>query len=488
MARFPGTGPARLLVILAIQLGACARYQHYQPAPISAVDETRAYNARRLDDPALTRVLAAHGVPVNDTAWDFRQLAIAALYFRPDITEAQRALAAARAGEITAGARPYPGVTVTADRAARATGGQSTPWSFSLITGFTFERGGKRGARMARARAATFAKSLRLESLAWDAMHGARQTGLSALGADIDLTDARGETSALRSLLVLFRARYAEGQIGRAELARSEADLRAAGIHEAQAMRARAEARTALARALAVPLDQVDRLALRSGLRSGCTAADSIQLDTLRTRALRILPVVGAALGDYAVAEADLRFQITQQYPDIVLGPGLGWDKGVQRWILSLALPRIPIDRARGPIAEATARRAMQAARVKVVQDSVLAAVDSATALCRNSRREIVAADSLLQTTGEQLALARAGYQRGEIGLADVALANLALVRARRTHDRATQRSLASSVALDEATGLWLSGPPIKWHDIILPDNLPDNSRATSPPAPENPY
>lgn len=483
MARLPGTRSARLLVILAIQLADCARYQHFQPAPISVADETRAYNARRLDDPALTRVLAAQGVPVNDTAWNFSQLAIAALYFRPDITEAERTLAAARAGEITAGARPYPGIAVTTDRAAHVSGGQSTPWSLSLAAGLTFERGGKRNARLARANAVTFASRLRLESTAWKAVESVKRGGVRALAAEMDLADARRETSALRSLLALFRARYAEGQIARAELARSEADLRAAGIDETRAMRARTEARIALAHALAVPLHQVSQLPLSSDSRSGCRAVDSLPIDTLQTLALRTLPVAGAALGDYTVADADLRLAIAQQYPDIVLGPGLGWDKGVQRWILSLALPRIPVDRARGPIAEATARRAVQAARVRVVQDSVLAAVDSASATCRSSRRDILAADSLLNTTEEQFALARAAYGRGEIGMTEVALAKLSFERARRTHDQATQRILLSGVTLEEATGLWLLGPPIQWQGILIGGD----SLGTPPPAPKNP-
>lgn len=332
---------------------------------------------------------------------------------------------------------------------------------------------------MARARAVTFATGLRLQSIGWRAVQSTRQAGVTALGAEVDLADARTETAALRGLLALFRARYAEGQIARAELARSEADLQAAAINETRAERARTDARSALASALAVPLRQVDQVPLRADPRSGCTAVDSVPIDTLRTLALRTLPVVGAALGDYAVAEADLRLQITQQYPDIVLGPGLGWDKGIQRWILSLALPRIPIDRARGPIAEAAARRATQAARVIVVQDSVLAAVDSAAGACRSTRRELFAADSLLNTTGEQLVLAQAAYQRGEVGRTEIALARLSVVRARRTHDQAAQHALASGAALEAATGLWLSGPPLEWQDIIFAHDSSGTSRAS---------
>jgi outer membrane protein TolC len=118
------------------------------------------------------------------------------------------------------------------------------------------------------------------------------------------------------------------------------------------------------------------------------------------------------------------------------------------------------------------------------VQDSVLAAVDSAAATCRITRRELFATDSLLHTTGEQLALAQAAYQRGEIGMTEIALARLAVVRARRTHDQAAQHALASGAALEGATGLWLSGPPIEWQDIIFAHDSSATSRASL----ENPH
>lgn len=461
----------RVLGILVLQLGACARYQRYQSAPLAVSSEATVFAARRLDDPVLARTLAAHGVAAHDTAWDSRQLALAALYFRPDLTEAQRVIAAARAAEITAGVRPYPSVTATTGRASRVTEGRSTPWSFSPTFGFTLERGGKRDARIARARAATLAAQLRLESTAWQAVVDARVSTLTAFGADVELADGRAELAQLRIVLSLLRVRYNEGQIARTDLARAETDVQLAAVASTQALRARADARAALAHALGVPVREVDTLSLRPDTRSACVAADSLPTNSLEALGLRTRPEVGVALADYAVAESDLRVRIAQQYPDIVLAPGLAWDQGVRSWVLSLALPGIPIDRARGPIAEAVARRAVQAARVMVVQDSVLAAVDSSAAACRTADREITVADSLFRASDEQLVLARSAYQRGEIGKTEIAIAQLARMRAERPRHQAAQRRMAVGAALENATGVWLSGAPINWQDLIMPDD-----------------
>ncbi len=458
-----------VIVLIASQLGACARYQQYQPAPLAPNSEVSAYTGRRLDDPALARSLAAHGIASHDSAWDSYQLAFAALYFRADLVEARRALTAARAGEITAGVRPYPGVTATVDRAAKADEGHSTPWSFSLAAGLTFERGGKRSARVARARAATLAAQLRLESIAWQAVESAREEAATAIGAGIDLSDASAETTALRSVLERLRGRYGEGQISRVDLARSETDVQTAAVAATQAALARTGARAALAHALAVPLSQVEQLRLRRDARNGCAVIDSLPIDSLETVALRTQPIVGAALADYEVAEGDLRIQIAQQYPDIVVGPGIAWEQGVRRWILSLALPGIATDRARGPIVEATARRAVQAVRVRVVQDSILAAVDSSVAACQHTRHEVAVADSLVRASNEQFAVTRGAYHRGEIGLTEIALTQLAQVRAQRVQHQALQHGFAAGISLENSVGVWFSDPQIDWRDIAVP-------------------
>lgn len=454
--------------LVALPLSACAHYQRYSPAPLAPAQETARYAARRLDDTALARFLAAHGAQALDSSWDSRQLSLAALYFRADLAQARGALEVARAGEITAGERPYPSVSATTERAARPDEGNSTPWTFSLTAGLALELGGKRAARVEHARAVTLASRLRLEWTAWQIAQSAHLAAATAIAAEADLADARAETEALRELVQLLHGRYAEGQISRGEVARAESDAQTSAVAATQAARSRMEARLELAHALAVPLGSVDTLPLAPDPQPAC-ATDSLTLDSLETMALRARADVGAALADYAAAEADLRLQVAQQYPDIVVGPGIAWEQGVRRWILSLALPSIATDRARGPIAEATAKRAVQAARVTLVQDEALAAVDSSAAACVTARRDVLVADSLVNITREQLRIADLAYQRGETGQTEVAFARLALVRAERVADQARHRIATAGAALESSTGVWLSGLPLQWSDILVP-------------------
>ena len=460
--------PLRIVAaVLVAPALACAHYQHYRPLGIEPQREAVRYRARRLDDSELVEYLNAHGARVTDTGWTSRELALVALYYRADLSELRGELAAARAAEITAGARPAPSAGFSLEHAAKVDEGKSTPWSVSLTAGLTIELGGKRAARIARARASALGARLRLDATGWGISQHARMAALEVAAGTQSLADQRVEVEQLRTVAQLLRTRFAAGEISGAEVARADADLQSASVQLAQSARATAEARSALAQALAIAPAAIESLAVEPDTRSACTVLDAIGRDSLEALALHSHDAVGVALADYAVAEADLRLAIAQQYPDITIGPGILWDEGVRHWVLSLATPQLPIQ-VTGPVAEALARRAAQAARVVVVADSVLATVDASASACGNVIPEVAVADSLVGETRRTLDLAANAYQRGEVGRTDVALAQLALVRAQHTRRIAALGSSTAGAALEGAVGQWLTGPSIRWPDLTI--------------------
>jgi outer membrane protein TolC len=287
---------------------------------------------------------------------------------------------------------------------------------------------------------------------------------LGAIAADDDVADATAEASALRELTELLRARYAEGQLPVAEIARAETDARAATVAAVAAEGARIDARVALARMLAVGVARVDTLRLRATLVSSCEVLDALGApygapavrDSLATLALQDRADIGAAIADYTVADADVRLEVARQYPDLTLGPGLLWDQGIPGWIVNVGLPSLIGGRNHGPIDGAEARRAEQGARVRLLQDSVLGAVDGAMAGCRGVRRVVATADSLVEATQHAVDLADSAFQRGETGRTEIAIARLARVRAAHTRRLATARRVAAGAALDRAMGRWI--------------------------------
>lgn len=436
------------------------------------------FTTRRLDDPGLKQFLAGHGsihgATSADTAWHPRDLALVALYYNAELDSARAVLAAARAAEITAGQRPVPSVGINVGRAAKADEGKTSSWSSMLTAGFTFELGGKRRARLATARARTLATVLGLESVAWRVALNAEGAATTTAAAERDVVSAHAERDALATLLLLLRARYTEGSISVADVARAETDVRSATLALVQAERARLNARDSLARAVGLPVERALGPAVQPDSISGCVTIVTMQRDSLQSLALHRRLDVGAALADYVVSEDSVRLEVANRYPDLVLAPGFGWNQGVAQWALGLNLPTLVINRNRGLLAEAEARRASTAARFEHVQQLAIQDVGAAQLECGGAREQLTAADSVVRNSERQLALAEAAYRRGETGQTEVSIARLAIVRALRAQHLAQARDAVAGVAVERAVGGWLAGPSLPFDEVLVsPREIP---------------
>jgi outer membrane protein TolC len=437
--------------LTAFLLAACAAYT---PAPVDPVGQLSRFNQRRLTDPALARWLDQAGASQADSIWSARRLALAAEFFRPDRERWLSRVREGEAGLITAGARPQPGVTTDVEYAFSDPQGSSR-WGLAVSGILTLELGGKRGARIARARAANLAARATVRDEEWQLVTGVYRAVLALGHARLRLDAARQERGVLDSLAGLARARYDQGTLGRLELARVEEEARSGAVMEVAAERSLTDARSALALALGLPAAEVPSVADGGPPQSGCALLDAAAYDTLQREALLSRWAVGKAAAEYLVAEGDLRSEVANASPNLQLGPGLFFDQGTGKLTLGLSLPAIPLNRNRGPIAEAEARRAARGARVAEAEEQVLGELDAAAASCRAARHTAVVADSLAATAAERNRLAQAAFARGEIGRYEVALATLDAVRAARQDLEARLDLETAGLALERALGAW---------------------------------
>jgi hypothetical protein len=104
-----GRPVAALALLFALSSG-CATYK---ARPIDSVESASTLEARRLDDPVLKAFLERYSSgQAPKGSWDFDRLALAALYYHPDLEVARAGHEVARAAAITAGARPNPSLTL----------------------------------------------------------------------------------------------------------------------------------------------------------------------------------------------------------------------------------------------------------------------------------------------------------------------------------------------------------------------------------------
>ncbi len=458
----------QLLGAFLVALAACARYV---PRPVDPAAHPAAYQARRLDDTALVAWVGRFAGPPAAGRWTDRQLALAALRFRAELVRARAEWRTALAAERTAGARPVPGAQADVERAVAGSAGES-PWVVSLAGLVTVELGGKRGARLQRARARTTVAEGELRLTAWRIVQRTRAAAAALAGAEAGLAQARREVEAVRDVQALERGRYQEASLGSAELARTGAEVEAARAQVSAAEGSALAARAELAGALALPAAALEAVAVAPVRSVGCTLPDSAGADSMAVLSLTRRPEIARALAEYAVAEADVRLEVARQRPDLELGPGFIFDQGVKRWTLGLVLPGLLGFRNRAPIVEAEAARAAAAARVAEAQDSLLAEVDAAAAGCGAAVLERAAADSQVAVARRAAALARAAYGRGETTRLEPALAALTLVRAEGSRQSAETRLLAAGQALEAALGAWCSGPGQRWPDVRATEDL----------------
>jgi cobalt-zinc-cadmium efflux system outer membrane protein len=450
-----------LMLSVVALAAACARYE---PAPVDPAVHPAAYRGRRLNDSALVAVVSRHaGAPQVET-WTDRQLAVAALVSRAELEAARRSWLAARAGVRTAGARPAPGVEGQVERAFSGNRGES-PWVVSLTALFTIELGGKRAARVQHA----WAREAIAES---DLIQGAivtrarvRSAAVTVVHAEEILSETARIHQELESVAELERGRFQEASMESSELARTGAELALARADVAAAEREVIAARAALAGTVAVPTSTLHSVRVVVAPPQGCAWADSVGPDSLLGLAALRRPEVTRALGQYALAESEVRMQVARQRPDLELGPGYIFDQGIHRWTLGFALPALLGFRNRAPIEEAQAARAAAAAHVDEVQDAVLAQAGEALEGCRAARTESAVADSVGAAAAELVAIARARYERGETGRLDQARAELAAARGAAAQRAARRRLELAGLAIEAAVSEWHGSPAETWPD-----------------------
>src|ERR1039458_495177 len=176
----------RLSTILLCLLTGCVRFQ---PQPLSPAETSAGLESRSLDNPDLKAFLEKN---LNrelstwpEAKWDFEMLTLAAFYYQPRLDVARAVWAEARAGIVTAGARPNPTLGFTPQYVFNS-GGQP-PWVATLNLDIPIETAGKRGSRIEQAKHLSESARLDIAATAWQVRRQLRISG-------IDFTSAgRGE-------------------------------------------------------------------------------------------------------------------------------------------------------------------------------------------------------------------------------------------------------------------------------------------------------
>ena len=433
--------PVRPLAFLLIALVAplATACLHVPPAPLSPADSADRIESRSLTDPALRSFLSERLAQPVDAwprpRWSVEDLTLVAIYFNPTLRVAQAGFEVARSHEKTAAQRPNPSLQIQPQYYVNNVASGVPPWLSVFNLNWTFETGSKRASRIAVAEATTRAAEANQIGAVWQTRGELTQAAIALRSADARQTRRARILELLGQRATLLEHRFAEGAASQNDLTLARQARLVAETLLATSVRAEAEARARLAAALGLPRGSLEGDSLANDLETEPASwTDAAALDAVTARHAAMLgrSDVLAGLADYDAAEANLRLQLAQQYPNIVFGPSYEYDQGGHRWGLNLSLNLPLLSRNEGGIEEAAAARSQTAARFEALQTRVLSEVDGATAALEGARGERTRTDELVRGSDQQTAYAaralaagasdRATYLAAELAREDVGL------------------------------------------------------------------
>jgi outer membrane protein TolC len=431
------------LGLLCAALGSCIRYQ---PKPVAADRVLENFEERRLDAPDLMNHLVANHV-VQDwppPVWNLKTLTLAALYFHPDLDVARAHWGVAEAGRITAGERPNPTFNPLIGYNSTSPVSEVTPWIPEVALEIPIETAGKRGIRIAQARDLSDVARWNILSVAWSVRSGVRQ-GLLDLYAAQEMEALLVEQKDVQAENVrLLELQLGVGEASAYDVTQARIALDSSRLAALEASKQKAEARVHLAGALGVPAVALDGLQISFGDFEKRPA--EIPAAEVRRKALLNRSDILGALSEYAASQSALRLEIAKQYPDLALGPDWQLDQSDYKWALGLSFILPLLNRNKGPIAEAEAKRTESAAKFLALQAKVLGDLDVAVAAGRAALQNAASAEAMRSNLQKQETAAKARWQMGEISKLEylglqIELASSALAR------------LDASVKAQEAVG-----------------------------------
>lgn len=440
--------PILATLTVAVVLAGCVKYH---PRPLDPARIAQQFNARTLDDAGLRGFLKRTDWP--PARLGLNDLAAVALYFSPELDVARAQFRAARASVLAAKARPNPSLTA----GGGWTNSPESPLVFHFDPALTLETAGKRAWRILAAQKRAESARVAVAETAWHIRSRVRSAWLDYLMAIRSFEVMRNEHSVRAADVAILEKRMSVGEVSTPDVNVARAAL----ITVAVAMKA-AESQvhqSAAALASVIGLPMLPDLDMQETPLPGAT----IRLADIQESGLLHRADIRRSLLEYAAAEANLHLEIANQYPDLQLNPGYGFDEGHHKITFGPALPLPLFNRNRGPIAEAEARRAEAEARFNAIQAQAIGEMQIAMARYEGARAELADAEQRLiriQQVRERAVLR--AVRVGEEDQLTVARVRLEAAVSARARLDAMMRVQSALGALEDAVQQPLEpGPPL---------------------------
>ncbi len=440
---------AALLLIPAALLPAagCVRYH---ARPVEPQRTEREYRSRSLADPGLKSFVESQSR--SPRAWppevlDLDSLDLIAAYYSPELDVARARVRSAEAAIATAHGRVNPRLSTGAGHES----GPESPLLFAFEPTLTLVTAGKRGYQILQAEKSAEAARLDLVAAAWQLRSTLRTRLANHIYALQSLELSRAERSLRGEKAAMLEKRLTVGEAARPELDAARAELEAAGAAVRAAEGMAASGLVNLAESAGLPVQAIADCRFSWPAPEDPKPDANLSANRLQQEGLLNRIDVRRTLLEYAASEASLQLEVARQYPDIDLTPGYSYDEGHNKFTLGSSIPVPLINRNRGPIGEAEARRAEAEARFVAVQSQAIADMERARTGYSAVLGEFEEAQKSAAVQDEIEKAAVRSFESGETDRLSLVTAKLARLAASRVRLEVFRRAQAAFGTLEDA-------------------------------------
>lgn len=370
----------------------------YTAKPIVASDTMATFEARTLDDIGLKNFIQQNGESRArnwpPASWDLNLLTLAALYYSPDLDVARAQWGVIKAGVITAGTIPNPGLGLSTQPVNSISG--ISPWPLGWNLDIPVETAGKRGYRIEQSKHLSQAARFNLYGAAWQVRSRLKAALIELYLTQESVTWLGKQESSRSEMAVLMDRRLAEGAISLPETTQARIALAQSRLALQEAQRRHDATLAQVAGVIGLPASRLHGINLSFAELTEALRPENLPSLEARRQALLNRTDIRAALAEYEASQIALQLEIARQYPDIHLGPAYVWDQGLQ-WQVGVSFSLPLFNRNDGPIAEAEARREEVAAKFNALQARAINEVDSTWISYQAVSRQLTEADALFQ-------------------------------------------------------------------------------------------
>jgi len=436
-------------------LGGCA---HYEPAPLAPALIASDRDTRTINNDAVREELTRLAPKYEWRGeWNMLSLFAAAIVSNPDLAASRANLQSANAEARASRVRPGPTLTLTAEYAFNPA--EASPWLLSAAGDMLIDVGGRRKARLEAADAATRLAAFDYAAALWSVRMTIRRA-LIARNTACNASTIAADLVALRDRqLAAVARRVSSGEASRLDLDRVRSDAAFAAQSKAGATAELNAAELDLAAAIGVPVNALDWAGAACAIDDNGKSPPPFEIND-HAHALRLRTEILKATAAYDQSEAALRAAIAAQFPEVRIGPGYAWERGLSKLPFALTLTFPSNDLGKAAIGAAELRREEAGRNL----EAAVASVDAGIARARADFEAALDALTLIRTSALPVAEAFAlqadrELAAGAIDRADWAASRAGFAAARLEELAALRRAAEAHASLEDAYRKPLSGP-----------------------------